>query len=61
MSRKIFIMTLLLMSIFSVNAREIKGTVKDSLNNPIEYANIAVFCNDSIVAGNITDANGAFS
>ncbi|MCP4553482.1 MAG: outer membrane beta-barrel protein [Bacteroidetes bacterium] len=41
---------------------EITGFVKDSLNNPIEFANI-IFTNqhDEIIAGTISDAKGLFN
>jgi len=42
-------------------AMNIRGRVLDEANHPIEFANIAVFANDSIVGGCVTDSAGVFS
>ncbi len=54
---------LCLLSIAYVNgmAMDVKGRVIDEENNPIEFASVSCFANDSIVGGGVTDINGKFS
>ncbi len=52
---------LLLSSSVSVMGINIKGKVIDSESQPIEFANVTAFVNDSIVGGCVTDSIGKFS
>ena len=54
-------MLLLSSSCASVLAMNIKGRVIDSDSQPIEFANVSAFVNDSIVGGCVTDSIGGFS
>lgn len=58
--RIIHIPLLLLLSAASALATNLKGRVLDSENRPIEFANVSVFINDSIVSGCLTDSIGNF-
>ncbi|MCM1518005.1 MAG: outer membrane beta-barrel protein [Pseudoflavonifractor sp.] len=51
---------LLLLSGASAMAANLKGTVLDTDNRPIEFASVSVFVNDSIVGGCLTDSIGNF-
>lgn len=53
-------LSLILLSVSPVSAKEIEGVVVDADSIPIEFANITAFANDSVVGGGITDANGLF-
>lgn len=59
--KTIILSMLLLSSCASVLAMNIKGRVIDSDSQPIEFANVSAFVNDSIVGGCITDSSGSFS
>ncbi len=59
--KTIILSMLLLSSYASVLAMNIKGRVIDSDSQPIEFANVSAFVNDSIVGGCITDSSGSFS
>lgn len=50
-----------LTSVIYVHAINVEGRVVDASTEPIEFANVAAFAGDSIVAGCITDAFGHFS
>lgn len=59
---KTFILSILLLSSYAnFMAKNIKGRVLDSENQPIEFANISAFVNDSIIGGCMTDSIGHFS
>lgn len=59
---KTLILSLLLLSSYaSAKAIDINGNVLDSEWNPIEFANVSAFVNDSIVGGCVTDSIGHFS
>lgn len=53
-------LSLILLSVSPVWAKEIEGVVVDADSIPVEFANITAFANDSVVGGGITDANGLF-
>lgn len=55
-----FISILFLQSCASAMAINIMGTVLDTESNPIEFANVSAFVNDSIAGGCITDSTGRF-
>lgn len=59
--KTIFLFIMLLSSCASAMAINIKGRVIDSDSQPIEFANISAFVNDSIVEGCVTDSIGCFS
>ena len=52
--------SLILLSVSSVCAKEIKGVVVDADSIPVEFANITAFVTDSVVGGRVTDASGNF-
>ena len=58
--KTIFLFTMLLSSCASVLAMNIKGRVIDSDSQPIEFANVSAFVNDSIVGGCVTDSIDSF-
>lgn len=60
MKRTLVIFHIILCSLSVMSAREIKGIVIDGDSIPIEFANITVFANDSVVGGDVTDASGNF-
>ncbi len=60
MRHKLMTLSIILSSLFTVWAKEIKGVVMDTDSTPIEFANITAFVNDSVVGGGVTDANGLF-
>lgn len=60
MKRTLVIFHIILCSLSVISAREIKGIVIDGDSIPIEFANITVFANDSVVGGGVTDASGNF-
>lgn len=53
-------LSLILLSVSPVWAKEIEGVVVDADSIPVEFANITAFANDSVVGGGITDVNGLF-
>ncbi|MDE6028209.1 MAG: carboxypeptidase-like regulatory domain-containing protein, partial [Muribaculaceae bacterium] len=58
---KTFILSsLLLLTYAHVMGKNIRGQVLDQENQPIEFANVSVFVNDSIVGGCVTDSIGHF-
>ena len=59
-SKLLFSLSLILLSVSSVCAKEIKGVVVDTDSIPVEFANITAFINDSVVGGGVTDVNGLF-
>ena len=61
MTLKIIISFLLGGIIIPLNA-QIKGTVSDSENKPIEFANVAIYSlpDSTLIAGTTTDDSGAF-
>lgn len=59
---KILISILLLLSVISINAQNITGTITDKNNNPIEFATIVVQTTDSMyVNSTYTDSLGIFT
>lgn len=62
MSWKLFFSLLLCSFVLPLSA-QIKGTVTDTDNNPIGYANVALYSlSDSVlIAGTITNETGQFS
>ncbi len=59
---KTLIISILLLSAYAYGmAKNINGRVLDSENQPIEFANVSAFVNDSIVGGCVTDSIGRFS
>lgn len=56
----LIVLSLILFSVSSVWAKELKGIVMDTDSIPVEFANITAFANDSVVGGGVTDANGLF-
>ena len=59
---KTLILSIFLLSSYaSAKAIDINGNVLDSERNPIEFANVSAFVNDSIVGGCVTDSIGHFS
>lgn len=60
MKRTLVIFHIILCSLSVISAREIKGIVIDGDSISIEFANITVFANDSVVGGGVTDASGNF-
>ncbi len=59
---KTLIISLLFLSSYAYGlAKNINGRVLDSENQPIEFANVSAFVNDSIVGGCVTDSIGRFS
>ncbi len=41
--------------------REIKGQILDENNAPLDFVNVALYCDSTFVAGGISDAEGLFS
>ncbi len=59
---KTLIISLLFLSSYVYGmAKNINSRVLDSENQPIEFANVSAFVNDSIVGGCVTDSIGRFS
>jgi len=41
--------------------RDIKGQILDENNAPLEFVNVALYCDSTFVAGGISDAEGLFA
>lgn len=59
--KTILISILILLSCTNAFAIIIKGKIIDTERNPIEFASVSAFLNDSIVGGCVTDSIGSFS
>ncbi len=59
--KKLILSILLFSSTANVFAKLINGRVFDSDSQPIEFANVSAFVNDSIVGGCVSDSIGRFS
>lgn len=58
---KQFITFLIGMALSYTCHASINGTVKDSRNNPVSYANVTIWDDSVFIAGTVTDDNGRFS
>lgn len=62
MSNRISIIAIAsLMACVSASGREIKGTVIDGNDTPLEFVNVALYSDSTFVGGNITGSDGAFA
>lgn len=59
--KTVILSILLLSSNASIKAIDITGRVTDYASQPIEFANVSAFANDSIVGGCVTDSIGCFT
>ena len=48
-------------SILPIFSRDIKGRIIDEKNAPLDFVNVALFCDSTFIAGGISDAEGLFS
>lgn len=60
MNRTIIPIAFIAISFLTLNAKRISGVIVDDDSNPIEFANITAFKNDSVAGGGISDASGIF-
>lgn len=59
--RFLFISIIALPIAFPAFSREIKGTVLEENNAPLEFVNVVLYHDSTFVAGNVTDENGQFA
>lgn len=62
MTKKILMLAMaVIMATLTAFSREIKGRILDETNAPLDFVNVALYCDSTFVAGGITDAEGIFS
>ena len=57
------IISIIIAAVMAASAfgRDIKGTILDETNVPLDFVNVVLYCDSNLVAGTITDGDGKFS